>query len=130
MALKRLLTVLMISLMLALINACQTDDVVLEDELALKYERLIALSESQLCVDSSNWRFVGLGAKPCGGPIDYIPYAIQIDTVFFLDLITSYNEGSRKLNERNGAISDCMVLPPPIGIDCDNGKAVLRYEQN
>ncbi len=105
--------------------SCSSDDG--ETDLDVQFNELVALSESVACEDSSDWRFAGLGSKPCGGPTGHIAYSIKIDTVDFLNKLNDYNEAVRARNEREGRISDCAIEPSPSGIQCQDGKPVLIY---
>ncbi len=107
-------------------GSCFSDDTEVED-LEVKLNALIELSESAVCDDSSEWSYAGLGSKPCGGPTDYIAYSQRIDTIDFLSRLEEYNEAIRAKNEREGLISDCAVEPAPFGVQCQDGKPVLIY---
>ncbi|WP_350286219.1 hypothetical protein [uncultured Croceitalea sp.] len=116
------------SLCLALLTlSCNDTEINLETDLAEQYNRLVLISESELCTDSGDWRFIGVGAKPCGGPSSFMAYSMKIDTLEFLRLVEQYNEDTRELNKRKGLISDCAVIPAPNIIRCENGKAILVY---
>lgn len=106
--------------------SCSSDD---EGDRALEeqFNALTLLSESVVCEDSSEWRFAGIGAKPCGGPTSYIAYSAQIDTLNFLNRLQEYNEAVRKRNERENLVSDCALEPVPIAVQCQDGNAVLIY---
>lgn len=108
------------------LSSCTSDDEQTED-LEGQFEALVALSESATCEDSSEWRFAGIGAKPCGGPTGYIAYATRIDTVDFLRRLETYNEAVRAKNELEGLISDCALEPVPIGVQCKDGMPILIY---
>ena len=107
-------------------SSCTSDDDQTED-LDAQLNALVALSESAACEDNTEWRFAGIGEKPCGGPTDYMAYSIRIDTVDFLRRVEAYNEAVRAKNEREGLISDCALEPKPLGIQCQDGKPVLIY---
>ncbi len=114
------------ALMVLGLSSCSSDDGQKED-LEAQFNALVRLSESVVCEDIGEWRYAGLGAKPCGGPTDYIAYSIRIDTVDFLRRLEEYNEAVRAKNEREGLISDCALEPAPIGVQCQDGKPVLIY---
>ncbi|BFP40407.1 hypothetical protein FGF1_12520 [Flavobacteriaceae bacterium GF1] len=108
--------------------SCSSDDVQ-TDDLEEQLNTLVALSESVTCIDSNDWQFAGIGSKPCGGPTGYIAYSNAIDTVDFLSRLAAYNEAVRAYNESNGLPSDCALLNPPTRIECEDGKAVLVYQE-
>lgn len=94
-----------------------------------QYDGLLALSLSVDCIDSSEWRFAGIGAKPCGGPSGYIAYSKDIDTVYFLDRLSRYNKAVREKNLREDLFSDCSIVPAPSAIRCENKKPILVYRK-
>ena len=116
----------LLALMLLGLFSCASDDDQTGD-LEAQLNALMALSESVSCEDNTEWRFAGLGSKPCGGPTGYIAYSIRIDTVDFLGRLRDYNEAVRAKNEREGLISDCAIEPAPFGVQCQDGTAVLIY---
>lgn len=106
--------------------SCSSDDEQTKD-LEAQLNELIALSESVTCNNDTEWRFAGIGAKPCGGPSGYIAYSTQIDTIDFLNRLEEYNEAVRQRNEQEGLISDCAIEPTPFRVQCQNGMPVLIY---
>ena len=118
----------LILLGLLLFASCDNDDSISQSDLENQFQEIKALAESEACVDISDWRLVGIGAKACGGPSSYLAYSINIDTEAFLDLVEDYNANVRAYNEKEGLISDCMVVSPPSSIRCENGKVVFGNE--
>lgn len=114
------------ALTLSSTSSCTSDDEQ-GDDLETQFNALVALSESVACEDISDWKFAGIGSKPCGGPTDYIAYSIRIDTVDFLTRLEDYNEAVRAKNERDGLISDCALEPVPLGVQCQDGMPILIY---
>lgn len=108
--------------------SCSSDDVQ-ADDLQEQLNTLVALSESVDCIDGNDWQFAGIGSKPCGGPTGYIAYSTAIDTADFLSRLAAYNEAVRAYNESNGLPSDCALVNPPTRIECEDGKAVLVYQE-
>ena len=108
--------------------SCSSDDVQ-ADDLQEQLNTLVALSESVDCIDGNDWHFAGIGSKPCGGPTGYIAYSTAIDTADFLSRLAAYNEAVRAYNESNGLPSDCALVNPPTRIECEDGKAVLVYQE-
>lgn len=107
-------------------SSCSSDDGQTED-LEMQLNTLMALSESVVCEDNTEWRFAGIGDKPCGGPTGYIAYSIRIDTADFLRRLEDYNEAVRARNIREGLVSDCALEPAPFGVKCQDGKPELIY---
>lgn len=119
---------LLLSLFPFLILACNdSEETREEDMLRLQQLRteLIELAESATCENSSEWDFIGIGAKACGGPSEYIAYPKSIS--IFLDRATSYTEQSDAFNRKWDIISDCAIAPAPSGVVCEGGKAELLF---
>jgi hypothetical protein len=66
----------------------------------------------------STCRSIALGAKPCGGPWQYLVYSTaQTDSVLLVEKVAEYNAREADINARHGSISDCMlVVEPPLGL--------------
>lgn len=97
------------------------------DQLGELYEEIVSLAESEICTNPSDWDFVGLGSKPCGGPWEYIAYSKKINVKNFLEKVQQYNDLQREDNIRNNRFSNCLFVGPPSGITCEGGKAILIY---
>ncbi|MEN2281378.1 hypothetical protein AAGF08_04505 [Algoriphagus sp. SE2] len=91
------------------------------------YEKIISISESKTCSNSSQWKYTAIGSKPCGGPMGYIAYSSEINENEFLDLVAQYTNLQKEYNIKNNIGSDCYFESPPSGITCENGKAILVY---
>lgn len=119
--------ILTIALLFLIIFSCSSDDEISKTDLDKQFQEILVLSKSEQCENSADWRVVGIGAKPCGGPTGFVAYSTAMDTVSFLELVEVYNANSRIYVEQQGLISNCMVTSPPAGIRCKNGEAVLVY---
>lgn len=59
-------------------------------------------------------RVVGLGARPCGGPVSYVVYSLKsTDEDTLLETVETYNSLNRQLNQANDMVSTCEVIPEP-----------------
>ena len=87
-------------------------------------EQIEELIASETCDDITKWRISPLGAKPCGGPAKYIAYPKSKESEI-LSKVKEYTELQSAYNKANGLMSDCALVPPPAGIQCENGKVVL-----
>ncbi len=103
-----------------------TEMIALEENIRELRDEIIRLSESKKCDDASQWRISPLGAKPCGGPRKYLAYPKELEAEL-LPKITKYNNESADYNRKRGLTSDCEVVPIPSGVKCEDGKAVLLY---
>lgn len=87
-------------------------------------EEILAMVEDPSCADSTECRIMGLGAKPCGGPWEYLIYSISsVDTVALAEEVASYNDFNAVLNQRYGWVSDCSIARVPIPV-CRDGRCV------
>ena len=122
----RYISILLVTL-IANWSCDSANDDISQNDLDSQLNEIRAMVENETCTDSSEWLFVGLGAKPCGGPTDYIAYSTNMDVGTFLELVERYNQDVRAFNEENGLISDCAIEPAPSAIVCEDGRAVLVY---
>lgn len=86
-----------------------------------------SLIENTVCTNPSEWRISPIGAKACGGPASYLAYPIENEEEV-LPLIQRYTELNSAFNKKYNIMSDCMLVTPPSGIDCSDGKAILKYD--
>lgn len=88
---------------------------------------ILAISKSEKCTNSSDWKSVGLCVKACGGPVSYIAYSVKIDEAKFLEKVDLYNQKATEYNKKYNLTSDCMLIMPPEKIECVNGSPVFKY---
>lgn len=94
------------------------------DEMRTEIE---TIANSEACINASDWLFTAIGAKACGGAAGYIAYSNKIDVDLFLNLVAAYTAAEKKFNKKWGIISDCSIVMPPTGINCEDGKPVFYY---
>ena len=111
--------------------SCNHDDGSSQELDALKLDQLYSeiekIANSVTCTNSTEWTFTSYGSKACGGPVGYIAYSKNIDTVLFLKKIEALRIAQQKYNEKWGIMSDCSIPQEPSGVACENGIAVLQY---
>jgi len=87
------------------------------------------LAQSTPCEDGNDWKFTSV-YRTC--PPLYLPYSSQIDETAFLKTVLTYYhaniEFSFKWNKHPPACTD-ELYPTPIGVICEDGEAVLNYNQ-
>lgn len=81
------------------------------------------------CTNTDDWRISPFGSKACGGPASFLAYPISLEEKI-LPKIVEFNRRSSEYNLKYGIISDCAVTPAPSGLRCENGTAVLVYENS
>ena len=113
-------------LSVALLSACQEsfDEAGDRARLAEMRQEILDLAADPVCDDPADCRFIALGAKPCGGPWEYLVYSVaSVDSVELAERVDVYNELNAELNLRYGWVSDCSVPPVPT-LDCRDGRCV------
>ena len=121
-----LVSLILIFLTLILSTGC--DDGLNEEEdkarLDQMEQEILGLISDLSCNDSTDCKYIGFGAKPCGGFWRYLIYSISnIDTVLLNEKVRTYNEYNKSLNTKYGWISDCS-LPPIPNVDCVEGECI------
>lgn len=87
-------------------------------------DEILGMVENPVCADSTECRTIGLGAKPCGGPWEYLIYSVSsVDTAALAEEVANYNDFNAVLNQRYGWLSDCSVPRVP-NLGCRDGKCV------
>ena len=67
------------------------------------------------CTDSTDCATIELGAKPCGGPWEYLLYSrIGGDEAELQRAVEAYNQLNHELNVRWGWVSDCALAHQPL----------------
>ncbi|MCH8299462.1 MAG: hypothetical protein IIC39_02835 [Candidatus Marinimicrobia bacterium] len=120
--------VYLLPLILVLTYSCG-DDFNENDDLArlaaLKTELDLLVGEAN-CSELNECRALPFGAKPCGGPWEYLIYSsINSDTLKIQEKVDEYNEWNEVINARYGYSSDCSQAEAP-QLLCLNGKCVDR----
>ena len=76
------------------------------------------------CGAIEDCRYYAIGAKPCGGPWNYIIYATTTtDSAALAERIGEYKAIEADMNVRYGYSSDCSVPDEPV-LGCDAGRCV------
>ncbi len=121
---------LSLSFLVGICFSCSNDELTQEQEsqnLSLLFSEIENMATSVTCSDSSEWAYTSYGNKPCGGPVGYIAYSTNINTIQFLEKIEEHRVKQLEFNIRWKLISDCLAPSQPIEIVCENGNAILKY---
>lgn len=112
-------------------QSCIDDYELSKDEEAAQLEEmkeeLTEFAQAEPCSDASEWDFIAIGVKACGGPTDYIAYNTTIDIEELHKRIDRFNDYNITYNEKWNVSSDCSVPAQPSGVICDNNVPVLTY---
>lgn len=67
------------------------------------------------CAAVEDCASLGIGAKPCGGPSEYVVYcATAVNEAALEDLAETYHALAVAENERTNAVSDCSLVSAPL----------------
>lgn len=76
---------------------------------------------ARTCSTDSDCAAIGIGARACGGPADYLIYSRRSSDVPALTrAVNKYNAQRAHALRRSGAISTCEAVTPP-GVSCRAG---------
>ena len=90
----------------------------------LRDEISAVISDASWCRNIVNCRVVGLGARPCGGPEEYVAFSIWNNTGDELrNLVTEYNLLREDLMLDSDEVGTCEILPKP-NADCVQSRCV------
>ena len=97
------------------------------DEQALKAVRseIVSLIGEPRCANLVHCRVLALGARPCGGPSEYLTYSSLTANRETLEAKAyEYSFLEEEVNRSKGAVGSCEVLPPPRAT-CVDGRCTL-----
>ena len=94
-------------------------------QLEEKKQEILDYIQSFSCTDASGCNYIAFGAKPCGGPREYLVYPNTVNQNTLENLVNEYYEMDNQHNIQTGAISDCMVVLPPNAVDCVAGVCTI-----
>lgn len=81
-------------------------------QLQLRLERL---TENKECEQDNQCKVIGVGARPCGGPDQYLIYSTQHTDEKMLSYTNErYQKLKKQQNEKLGLMSTCQMLLPPV----------------
>jgi len=94
------------------------------DEAALLARIRGAVGEAK-CSDISQCRTLPIGEKPCGGPEQWLPYAITSTSAEQLKAWSAeLAAAAKRRNETSGMAGNCRYNPDP-GVACVAGRCVV-----
>lgn len=93
--------------------------------LAEKKQEIVNYIQSFSCANASGCLYIAFGAKPCGGPREYLVYPNTVNQTVLENMVNEYFELDQQYNIESGAISDCMLVGPPNTIGCVNGVCTI-----
>ena len=117
-----------------LINCSEQDNTVMTEQGKEKEsidrlrKELYEMAENSVCSDTYTCAYVGIGAKPCGGPWEYLVYSTSIDEQSLMEKVDALQRLEKAYNEKFEIGSDCMVVAPPDELICEDGKCKGVYQ--
>ncbi len=106
---------------------CDDDNVtnITPEQLEEKKQEILDYIASFSCENASGCNSIAFGAKPCGGPREYLVYPNSVNQSDLEVLVEEYYVMDNQYNIQTNAVSDCMVVGPPNTIDCVNGVCTI-----
>jgi len=87
--------------------------------------RIRAMTADATCTEHGQCRSVPVGATPCGGPQEYLPYSMtRTNEKALLELAARYKAERQAQTSAGGMMGACRYLPDP-GAVCSAGACQL-----
>jgi hypothetical protein len=122
---KYLIRIALLFVLLPSFQCDEEDNRTTPEILAEKKQEILNYIQSFSCANATGCLSIAFGAKPCGGPREFLVYPNTVDQNTLETLVTEYYEMDHQYNIEIGAISDCMVVNPPNTINCVNGVCTI-----
>src|SRR5262245_46506865 len=89
-----------------------------------------ALARTNGCSSSDQCRTAPVGARPCGGPRDYIVYCARTtDSAALFRKLDELRQAEMEFNRKTGAASTCEFRTPPVvGLEAGQCKSISSVE--
>jgi len=91
-----------------------------QDMLDNKKQEIVSYINSFSCGENSNCNYIAFGAKPCGGPREYLVFSSNVDLAALQTMVDEYYAMDNAYNIKTNAVSDCLLVGPPSNIGCTN----------
>ena len=122
---KYLIRIALLFVLLPSFQCDEEDNRTTPEILAEKKQEILNYIQRFSCANATGCLSIAFGAKPCGGPREYLVYPNTVDQTALETLVTEYYEMDHQYNIEIGAISDCMFVNPPNTINCVNGVCTI-----
>jgi len=112
------------------VSAIASDSNVRIDEIRQDMKQTLSQLEENIgtaeCQTTAQCKSVAIGQKACGGPRHYLAYSTTESNESNINMLAKKHRNLNKLlNKLTGAMSDCMMVSPPILL-CENNKCVAK----
>lgn len=90
-----------------------------------------ALARTDGCASSDQCRSAPVGARPCGGPRDYIVYCARTtDSAALYRKLDELRQAEMEFNRKTGAASTCEFRTPPgVGLEAGQCKGISTIQE-
>ena len=122
---KYLIRIALLFVLLPSFQCDEDDNRTTPELLAEKKQEILNYIQSFSCANATGCLSIAFGAKPCGGPREYLVYPNTVDQTTLEIMVNEYYEMDHQYNIETGAVSDCMVVSPPNNINCVNGVCTI-----
>ncbi|WP_420155344.1 hypothetical protein [Siphonobacter sp.] len=112
--------------LLLVLVSCEKEKIYRDDSERLRgmEQEILAFIQDKACQSERVCGSIAFGSKPCGGPWKYLVYSLKAADVARLEeKVRSYNQLEKKVNTREGKISDCVQVTP-VTVDCIDGQCL------
>lgn len=122
---KYLIRIALLFVLLPSFQCDEDDNRTTPEILAEKKQEILNYIQSFSCANATGCLSIAFGAKPCGGPREFLVYPNTVDQTTLEIMVNEYYEMDHQYNIETGAISDCMVVGPPNNVNCVNGVCTI-----
>ena len=122
---KYLIRIALLFVLLASFQCDEEDNRTTPEILAEKKQKILNYIQSFSCANATGCLSIAFGAKPCGGPREFLVYPNTVDQTTLEIMVNEYYEMDHRHNIETGAVSDCMVVSPPNNVNCINGVCTI-----
>lgn len=122
---KYLIRIALLFVLLPSFQCDEDDNRTTPEILAEKKQEILNYIQSFSCANATGCLSIAFGAKPCGGPREFLVYPNTVDQTTLEIMVNEYYEMDHQYNIETGAISDCMVVSPPNNVNCVNGVCTI-----
>ncbi|MYM84618.1 hypothetical protein GTP44_22045 [Duganella sp. FT50W] len=100
-----------------------------EEPVVALWQQIKSANADLRCDDNSQCHSIGVGAKACGGPENYLAWSSKhSDGAQLKALVAQHAAARRDDDQRKGMMSTCSVVSDP-GASCRAGVCVLNQQQ-
>ena len=122
---KYLIRIALLFVLLPSFQCDEDDNRTTPELLAEKKQEILNYIQSFSCANATECLSIAFGAKPCGGPREFLVYPNTVDQTTLENMVNEYYEMDHQYNIETGAVSDCMVVSPPNNVNCVNGVCTI-----